>query len=397
MTRAQAVTELTNALNVKIPRGADLDSVRTSFEFFGEVAAIEPLPDDGATVEVVYFDVRSAAAAAEAMGDSVCWSVPPAGTREVRLPGHVQFRAEDFASISSVTRDSNSTDFIVQFYDIRDAARYQEKLDQAFEESDTFLADKSSPQFPPGLAPPPGLEAPPGKKAAIGGAGHSWSLGINDSTVQNSPQKSAMSFSTGDKWLVYFDGLPNDLLTDVMFEAVLQQAGLQSAVVTFTTKTGERCGTATVTFSSLAAAERCAKHFHGCKWGTSVEAVSARIEMEEGSCNGYPTTQASSLNFDWCAMAITGMSAQAPAFESELKSRHTDAVKGLSAAAPIFVPGGAQPRAEGASRKGVSATVEKLAVSSDTSTEVGESELEEDKEGVGVGTAASLAALLLNP
>jgi len=73
-------------------------------------------------------------------------------------------------------------------------------------------------------------------------------------------------------------GLPNKLLTHAMLEAVLEQAGILDAVVSFDTEQGKQCGRAFIHFKkgNPDALEACLNHFHGCSWDASAK-VSAMV------------------------------------------------------------------------------------------------------------------------
>jgi hypothetical protein len=138
-------------------------------------------------------------------------------------------------------------------------------------------------------------------------------------------------------------GLPNKILCETMMKAVLQQAQVNDALLSLSTCTGQPCGEAHIIFSSRCAAELCVKHFHGRQWDSSGTTVCARIA----------TTRVAA--------------AMGPEFEISGAT--------LSAKAPTFVP---------ASMK----LVEMHSIGSDASTEVGESEAEDEKEWLMAAVAA---------
>jgi hypothetical protein len=78
--------------------------------------------------------------------------------------------------------------------------------------------------------------------------------------------------------VVRVSGLANALLTEKMFEAVLQQASLLHFVLGFDLHPGEPCGEATLKLRSSEHAHWCVKHFRGCQWAMSGEKVNACLE-----------------------------------------------------------------------------------------------------------------------
>lgn len=143
---------------------------------------------------------------------------------------------------------------------------------------------------PPGL-PPPGLTASARKKAIkkLAEAELTAPPGLEtiaedddaestaaDGTSPPSSVGAAESVMDSEMPRVRLTGLPNELLSDLIFQAVLQQGHLKGVYTSFTTRRGDRCGEATVNFLTESAAEWCVHHFHGCCWaadGTPVEAL----------------------------------------------------------------------------------------------------------------------------
>lgn len=301
----------TNALHVEFPPGKSLGASTALLRRFGEIASINLLPyEEQFAIAVVYFDVRAAELACQALGSDACRRAPQAGSRTVRLPGDVQLDVQECNKIASIKLDEqDNCTFVVEFFDIRDALRFQEAGPT------TFIAS------PPGLAPalPPQLaEAVRPQKAA--------------SSSPAQPRKST--------YHVVLEELPNNILSKPMIEAVLQQAGLDSAVLHCSTHPGKKCGRgrAVVQFSSKHAAQRCVHHFHGCSWDTSASVVTARIEAHNGASE-----------------------------QPKLKTAKAQCL--LSADAPEFVPISIEQQAS---------PVLKLRTTSETSTDAGESSELED-------------------
>jgi len=199
-------------------------------------------------------------------------------------------------------------------------------------------------------------------------------------------------------------------------EAVLQQAGL-GTFVSFRTHTGKPCGGAVLDFASFYAAEHCVRHFDGCQWDGSGTSVSAKIlPMDNAGAELAGKKQmvsdaklsAEAAVFEplqqrpvkvipmetiaqaptWSKAKSTTLSAETSAFQFPGKDLVASSqatvftppavLSTLSAKAPSFVPAsvGAEERDAGVHG---AAKREKLGVSSDTSTEVGESEAEDEK------------------
>lgn len=92
---------------------------------------------------------------------------------------------------------------------------------------------------------------------------------------------------------VFIDGLPNNLCNPTCMEAILDQAGLEESIVTCEAWPGVPCGQATLHMATLDAANRAAKHFHGCRWDSTGAGVAARVGCVESKSmlaeKGCPT------------------------------------------------------------------------------------------------------------
>lgn len=183
------------------------------------------------------------------------------------------------------------------------------------------------------------------------------------------------SAHVGPTYELKISGLPNKLLTEVMLEAVLEQAGLDDDVISMVPRTGKPSGHVLVTLSSFEMVERCVRHFNGRQWDPSGAMV--RVDIVSVT-KGLPEVVEQN--------AATNISAKAPIFELESSFKAE-----FSADAPAFVPknkaisatedeaveedtpAGSWGRAAGARRKCG------IVISSDTSTEVGESEAEDEQ------------------
>jgi len=251
------------------------------------------------------------------------------------------------------------------------------------------LADSDLAGCPPGLSLPPGLE-PIAEDAAT-----SESTAAGDDSSTASP-----AYGSEEMHQVQLTGLPNEILSDMMFQAVLQQAQLGGAYANFSTTRGKRFGKALINFTSEFAAEWCVQHFHGRSWaadGTVVNACLLSSSRSEKEANGEPLPDSIWLEAwfqEACAMENLGefedfhLAASAPAFQAFGSDTDRPSVGfsfdtpafvptgisasglcgGLSAEAPAFVPG----------QKSM-ALDRKFANGSDVSTVDGESESDEEK------------------
>lgn len=242
------------------------------------------------------------------------------------------------------------------------------------------LTAHSMKMLPPGLEPPPGLPLPPGLEAPVApkkkshnkvmrsppglpiaaapsgrsaaaraGAASNASAALDAEPMYVGAPTGAKSVAAepAPTWAarVLISGLPNKILP--MMEVVLEQAGLEDAVLDVTTCPGKPCGDATVSLCSTLAAEQCVRHFQGCQWDPAGATVSVRL-----------------------------LSSPAPAAK-EAKGR-------LSAKAPAFEPRLQVSALTSIEEEAVPSLIEKEKLqpcpgSSDASTEVGESSEPEDE------------------
>jgi hypothetical protein len=209
---------------------------------------------------------------------------------------------------------------------------------------------------------------------------------------------------------VQISGLPNKILSAPMMEAVLQQAGLDAGVLDMKMHVGKPCGKVVVTFSSLEVVERCIRHFYGCQWDASgtavgVEVLSAICEDLNQSAAGFsadaPVFEMPPLqeeaSHDWTS--TKALSENAPIFVPKSATKvpmfvpHSEglpaAATAFSADAPVFLPGAGAAENKGkgtgegtvwSRETGAQSAV--AVISSDTSTEVGDSEAEDEQAGL---------------
>lgn len=242
-------------------------------------------------------------------------------------------------------------------------------------------------ELPPGLDLPPGLPAPaaaPKKKAAHGavgpppglhgdaaafgrgaaarcGATPRTSVALDSEPMYVSPPTGAEKADAepAPAWAarVLISGLPNKILP--MIGAVLEQAGLEDAVLDVSTRPGKPCGDATVSLCSVLAAEQCAQHFQGCQWDPSGATVNVRLLSSPPSAEKRPRSIAAAAK--------------------EAKER----LSGLSAKAPVF-----QPRLQEALAIAAPQKLRPHLGSSDASTEAGEASEPEDEPGDAAAASA---------
>lgn len=364
---------LTNTVQVPLPAGFDLLTVRTALESFGEIVHASMVASSGFAV-VVFFDVRHAAKALEAMAPIGVVPGPQTGSRTVELDGSAEVKKEDCHCISGFTRSQVSVGaYTLEFFDIRDAKRYREANAASLEVSSLaeappgHQAKELAPKAQKGakakmasqsnkieaMAPPPGLPFPPGLEANLS------SVEETSTTASTPPMHPAASpLMLSMPWQVVITGLPNKLLAQAMVEAMLQQAGLDSLYAGLTIKTGKPLNKVSVNFATPMAAQRCVAHFHGRQWDNSGPAVCAKIVPPAPPHQNSTTA------------AKLGLSANAPVFAPIFGA--------LSAQAAEFIPSAplSAPRAP-----------KSLISGSDTSTDVGESEDEKGSSPRGVATA----------
>jgi hypothetical protein len=263
-------------VHVVFPKATDTSDILSAFGRFGEIASVEHLPNTRCSAVVVFFDIRAAAAAARAFEHS-CFVAPQCGYRSVQAPGTFEVDEELWPLISDVRFDGRFFD--IDFFDIRDAAQFSSKIEAAFTLPATPETMPSTPEIAAGLVQalggpqvPPGLELPA-----------AFSLPSTPDVVPSTPtmalgQPPGLELPCADSsHAVRISGLPNELLSDVMFEVVLDQACVSDALVSFTTRKGKRTGEAVVRVKSSSAASHCVRHFQGCHWDARGAVVKAEV------------------------------------------------------------------------------------------------------------------------
>lgn len=268
------------------------------------------------------------------------------------------------------------------------------------------IASMAAGCIPTRIAPPPGLEeAVPrfagslresGKQRVQSGVLPPPGLPHNDTiadidSTQLEPRRVSLASAFGalppgavsPNYKVQISGLPNKLLTEIMMEAILEQAGCDGDVAGLTMRPGKPAGTVVVAFSSIETVEQCVRHFEGRQWDPSGTKVKVNVLPSAGHHHKAEPVQRH-------AVASEGrLTAKAQAL--------TPSMLDFSADAPAFIPRAVVPATgvglaiegkatlAGADKAGVrkAGTV----ISSDTSTEVGESEAEDEQDALVAVTA----------
>lgn len=265
------------------------------------------------------------------------------------------------------------------------------------------------PDLPPGLPVPPSLRllasweaacAPPGleKPAARGGGARTRPKAYScvstsaSSVTTEEPRGRGLSEETLSEegfheqlpaYSATISGLPNKLLTEAMFEAILEQASLSHLVLGFTLRAGKPCGEATVSLVGRAALEHCARHFQGCQWDPNGATVEVAVDIQESQDDA-----------DWelaVAAAYAGGEGGFGGAAAEAIALFGAQPTALSCEALVFVPA-ASLGVEAASADeagGAEAAKPAAPVTSDTSTEVGESEAEDEQDPAGARRPAA--------
>jgi hypothetical protein len=194
--------------------------------------------------------------------------------------------------------------------------------------------------------------------------------------------------AAGPTYKVQISGLPNKLLTEIMMEAVLEQAGLDD-VLDLNLRPGKPAGSMVVTFASTEMVERCVWHFTGRQWDPSGATVAVNVLSSTGyrpqangqhaAVRGSPSLKAQDMTTITSSIRPkAGPSADAPAFFP-------------TALAPAFIPSALLSGLAENKAVVVAGTKSRLKagviINSDTSTEVGESEAEDDQDTLVSATA----------
>lgn len=175
--------------------------------------------------------------------------------RFIHLPGTAEFDQELIPLVKAVHQDAsspNAGDFILEFYNNAGASLYRQRT--------SLSLAKNNQQATP-IQPPPGLEAPPGLATPPQ---------LQDTHDVEAP---LVPSSRGTGYQVMITGLPKEICSVAMMEVVLEQAGLEEAIVgDIAVKKCQHNGEASVFLRSLHDAESCVNHFSGSCWSTTLDA-----------------------------------------------------------------------------------------------------------------------------
>jgi len=150
------------------------------------------------------------------------------------------------------------------------------KKDGAFKMPSEQVA-VGAPMLPPGLELPPGLDLP-------------FSLREMDAQEACPPKETESAYVPASAQGLHptecqqpvaevsVSGLPNDILSDIMFEAVMQQAGLDGGVADYLTRPGVESGEAIIRIYHPHAVQQCLNHFNGCQWLSGMKVSATVVE-----------------------------------------------------------------------------------------------------------------------
>jgi len=168
---------------------------------------------------------------------------------KVCLPGNFELDASDADGIIAVHANNAGDDsFIVEFKYEQDATRYLKLARKAWKAASKPAASTSKSDVPPALGPYSGL----------------WGMPAVPDTTSAKP----------GIYEVEVSGLPKHLMSPMMMEATLEQAGLEKDVLNISLS---KSGKTQINLSSRHAADACLEHFHGRNWNPTGGAVSAKI------------------------------------------------------------------------------------------------------------------------
>lgn len=181
---------------------------------------------------------------------------------------------------------------------------------------------------------------------------------------------------------VHVSGLHNRLLNNAMMEAMLDQAGVEAAVLGFTTTVGHVCGEARVNFWDYGSAARFVTHVQGCRWGQDSRVVAQIINLQAKAASApRPSAPPRERRSKHAAVA---KKVEVRAMLEKDSPAYIRVGTRLSPAAPEFVPpwaAAAEAVSATSSTGGLSSVASVWSkAASDVSTELGESEAELDAE-----------------
>lgn len=226
-----------------LPCRDDFDQALEVMRSFGEVGGVNEVENGHGLLEVAYYDVRAAEKALEALGDVQCWQAAPCGNRTVRLPGTMGLDKSVIGKICDMrVDDTDGNSYILEFFDIRDAAQHRKKAEQ---------------------------KAQPSSK-------HKKQQKVRS---ERDDEQKLPTLSPGT-YAVLVSGLPSGILTETSIQVMLEQAGLHLDVLSFTIRKGAPTGGAVLTISSEIGVQRCLYHFQGCCWGGKATLINANPSVD---------------------------------------------------------------------------------------------------------------------
>lgn len=281
-----AVGSPTNSLIVFYPEKVSAGSALQELAPHGDIAHLEVSPDIPDAVVVSYYDIRSAGAAAAALGSRCDWA-PQFGNRTVSVDGQTCLDEWMLKEVALVRQRENDTDkYALEFFDTRSATQAQMKL-QVKQEQEVGLDDPlhlvTAAEDEPQTLPEQLMDFPATPPVAA-------------PRYRNDLRLSEVS------WADLADGrdtrttlrlrcLPSFLCKEESLHRILASAGLDKVVDcihVFPSRRGQRGpGSALVNAVDGEGAATVAKYFHGRRWGMSMPvavsfaAVQGRREVEE--------------------------------------------------------------------------------------------------------------------
>jgi len=245
----------TNTLHVVTSAGVDLTAVGALARRFGEVASVSAHPTEPDLTEITYFDVRAAQCAQELFSTMYpqCLFGPQKGDRTAIVSGDEGLQNERVHLISGIYYREDVWDggYTLEFYDVREAEHFRRSRN-AIVHGGCSRAETPSP--PPGLAS--GLESPPGLEPSEDDDIHvksAW-CGVGSSFQRKEATSSRVQLT----------GLHPHLLNDDMVEAIIEQAGLEDALVSV--EIDDASGAVEIAFATLRAAQQLSTHVRSCCW-----------------------------------------------------------------------------------------------------------------------------------
>jgi len=238
------------------------DAALVKLEVFGDISKVDVRPEPEAAIVVSYFDVRAALKAKDTFG-SACSFEPQHGQRAIRLLGSAGLDAAELNDVSDITKTEDG-DFIVEFFDTRNAARaagtyyvLQEHRDCIGEA--TVAADVS-PEF---------LKIASPRNTASAGSKPRKIHDLRMSQLRWDYLANKREWRT----TLHLRGLTKKLMEPKALETLLSLNGLSDAVARIKvvqSRGGKQLGCAILEATSVDQVQKLAKFFHGRQFGGSM-------------------------------------------------------------------------------------------------------------------------------